>query len=59
MKKNLLPGLLATVLAFGLIGCEQQKGPAEEAGAAIDDAIGQAGEKLEQAGEELRQESGN
>jgi hypothetical protein len=47
------------VLAFGLIGCEQQKGPAQEAGAAIDDAIGQAGEKLEQAGEELRQESGN
>lgn len=59
MKNNLLLILLTMVLIFGVIGCEKEKGPAEKAGAAIDHAIGTAGEKLKEAGEELKKESGN
>jgi hypothetical protein len=59
MKRTLFFAFLASVFATGLAGCEQQKGPAEKAGAAIDDAIGKAGEKLEEAGKEIKKETGN
>ena len=34
-----------------LAGCSDEQGPAEQTGAAIDDAVEQAGEQLDQAGQ--------
>ena len=49
---------LLAVAAVGLSACEKEKGPAEKAGEAIDEAIGDAGDKLEEVGEKLKEESG-
>jgi hypothetical protein len=45
--------LPALVLILGgvLAGCSDEEGPAEQTGAAIDDAVEQAGEQLDQAGQ--------
>jgi hypothetical protein len=43
--------------AFGLAACEDNEGPAEEAGEAIDNAGERAGEALEGAGEAVEDEA--
>lgn len=49
MKLNKLPLALLTILfVLGLSAC-QQDGPAEEAGEAIDNAVEDAGDKIEDA----------
>ncbi|MCB1738047.1 MAG: hypothetical protein KDI42_07980 [Gammaproteobacteria bacterium] len=46
--------LVSAVLALAtLSGCEG-KGPAEKAGAKMDNAVEQAGEKLEEAGDSIK-----
>jgi hypothetical protein len=42
---------------FGLAACEDNEGPAEEAGEAIDNAGERAGEALESAGENIQREA--
>jgi hypothetical protein len=42
---------------LGLAACEDNEGPAEEAGEAIDDAGERAGEALEGAGENIEREA--
>jgi len=49
--KKLSVGLLAAMLVIGISGCE--KGPAENAGEAIDEAFEDAGEAIEDAGEAI------
>lgn len=44
--------LLATVLLIALPGCE--KGPAEKAGASIDNAAEKAGDQIEKAGDAIQ-----
>ena len=46
--------LVMGVLFVALPGCEQQKGPAENAGETIDHAVEGAGQKVEQAGDSLQ-----
>ena len=58
MKRTLLLSVATLFLVMGLSACEKEKGPAEKAGAAIDEAIDKAGDKLEEAGEALKEESG-
>mgnify|MGYP001822387632 FL=1 len=48
---NLSVFLLAAMLAVGISGCD--KGPAESAGEAIDEAFEDAGEAIEDAGEAI------
>lgn len=59
MKPTLFLAVLTVAFAAGIAGCEQEKGPAEKAGAAIDEAVGKAGAKLEEAGKEIQKETGN
>jgi len=59
MKLPLFITVLAAAVLGGMVGCEQEKGPAEKAGAAIDDAVGKAGDKLEEAGDAIKKETGN
>jgi predicted small lipoprotein YifL len=58
MKPNISVVVLTALFSLGLLGCEQ-KGPAEEAGAKVDDAMGKAGDKLEEAGEAIKEKAGN
>ena len=51
--------IVSTALVIGTLfvalpGCEQQKGPAENAGATIDQAVEGAGQKVEQAGDSVQ-----
>jgi len=52
MKKILFIALLILPLVGGLVACEKE-GPAERAGEKIDDAVEEAGDKMEQAGEKV------
>jgi len=47
----LMPAALATV--FLCAACEPEKGPAEKAGEAIDNAVDKAGDKIEEAGDKV------
>jgi hypothetical protein len=49
--KKLSVSLLAAMLVVGINGCE--KGPAENAGEAIDEAIEDAGDAIEDAGDAI------
>ncbi len=51
--------ILATTLAalVFLTGCDRNDGPAEKAGAKIDHAVDQAGEKIEDAGDKIQDEA--
>ncbi|MGD1983596.1 MAG: hypothetical protein PVF93_06775 [Chromatiaceae bacterium] len=57
MKRNIQSVLLIALFSAGLIGCEQE-GPAEKAGAKVDEAMETAGEKLEEAGEAIEEKAG-
>jgi hypothetical protein len=51
---------LALLLGFGTLGlaaCEDNDGPAEEAGEAVDNAGERAGEALEDAGENIQRKA--
>ena len=50
----------ALLLGFGTLGlaaCEDNEGPAEEAGEAVDNAGERAGEALEDAGENIQRKA--
>lgn len=49
-----LTRMLSAGMLLALMGCEQE-GPAERAGKEIDRAVESAGEKLEQAGDRIRE----
>lgn len=42
---------LALILGGALAGCSDEEGPAEQTGAAVDDAVEQADDQLEEAGQ--------
>ena len=51
--------IVSTALVMGALfvalpGCEQQKGPAENAGETIDRAVEGAGQKMEEAGDRIQ-----
>ncbi len=57
MKKTGIPislSLIMGVLLVALSGCDQNDGPAEQAGEKIDNAAEQAGEQVEKAGEAIQ-----
>ncbi len=53
-KKTVGAALVMSGLLVVLSGCQKQEGPAERAGKDIDQATGQAGEKIEQVGEKIQ-----
>ena len=54
MLKKLGLALLVGMLAAGLAGCQDEPGPAEEAGQEIDEAMDDAGEGVEEMGESIQ-----
>jgi len=53
-KKSAAIVLAMGVLMAGLSGCKKEEGPAERAGKAVDNAVQDAGKKIEQAGEKIQ-----
>ncbi|MCB8890123.1 hypothetical protein [Vreelandella malpeensis] len=58
MKKLLMAALIA-MMAGGLAACDNDQGPAEEAGENIDNSIENAGESIEDAGEDIEDAAEN
>lgn len=52
--KTVSAALIISGLLIALSGCQKQEGPAEQAGKDIDNATEQAGEKIEQVGENIQ-----
>jgi hypothetical protein len=46
--------LVMSALFVALPGCEKQKGPAENAGEAVDHTVQSAGQKMEKAGDSIQ-----
>lgn len=46
--------LLVAMMAGGLVACQDDPGPAEEAGQRIDEAVEGAGESIEELGESIQ-----
>lgn len=49
MLKKLLLLIAAATFTFALSGCVEEKGPLEKAGESIDEAVEEAGDKIEDA----------
>ncbi|RUR34690.1 hypothetical protein [Vreelandella nanhaiensis] len=54
LVKTLLIAALIALLAGGLVACDNDQGPAEEAGESIDESMDNAGESIEEAGENIQ-----
>jgi hypothetical protein len=52
--KSVMIAAAASALLMFLAGCPQKEGPAERAGKSVDKAMDKAGEKIEKAGESVR-----
>jgi len=50
--RNLMLAAAAALLVF-TAGCDTSKGPAEKAGAKVDNAVEKAGDKIEDAGDKI------
>ena len=53
MYKGILATLFSTLLLMGVAAC-QEKGPAEKAGEAIDDAASNVADKAEDAADDIK-----
>ena len=53
-RKSAAIVLVMGILMAGLSGCKKEEGPAERAGKAVDNAVQEAGTKIEQAGEKIQ-----
>ncbi|WP_163577942.1 hypothetical protein [Halomonas faecis] len=47
--------LMLAMLGVGLAACEEEQGPAEEAGENIDETMEEAGEEIEEMGESVEE----
>jgi hypothetical protein len=45
---------ITSFLLLSLVGCDSQKGPAETAGESVDNAVQKMGEKVEEAGDAVK-----
>ncbi|MCL7939477.1 hypothetical protein M8009_04045 [Halomonas sp. ATCH28] len=55
MIRKLGLALLIAMLGAGLAACEEEQGPAEEAGENIDESMEEMGEGMEEMGEEMEE----
>ncbi|TAL90178.1 MAG: hypothetical protein EPN46_11615 [Candidimonas sp.] len=53
-KRSAVTLVAMGLLSLTLAGCQKHEGPAEKAGKAIDKAIGQAGQQIQKAGDNIQ-----
>jgi hypothetical protein len=51
---SVMAALAMCALIMVLSGCKENEGPAEGAGRKVDEAVGEAGKQVEEAGEEMQ-----
>jgi hypothetical protein len=54
VEKIAIAALVTSLVLATLISCQQQEGPAEEAGKEVDKAAAKLGEQIENAGESVQ-----
>jgi hypothetical protein len=57
MKRSKMLGVLLMVLLIAAFAACEQEGPAEQAGEKIDQAVDEAGDKMEKAGETIQEKT--
>ena len=53
-KKKIAVSLILSAALVTFIGCQKKEGPAERAGKSLDNATEKVGQKIERAGENIR-----
>ncbi|HDZ49053.1 hypothetical protein LCGC14_0071730 [marine sediment metagenome] len=59
LAKKLAMALLMALMAGGLLACDNNQGPAEEAGESIDESTQSVGESIEELGEDIEEAAEN
>lgn len=54
LLKKLAMAMLLGLMAFGVVACDNDDGPAEEAGQSVDNAMDDAGDAMEDAGDDMQ-----
>lgn len=54
LLKKMAMAMLLGLMAFGVVACDNDEGPAEEAGESVDNAMDDAGDAMDDAGEEIQ-----
>ena len=54
LGKTVSVAMVMSALLVALAGCQQQEGPAEQAGKNVDNAVDKAGEQIEKAGDSIQ-----
>ena len=54
LGKTVSAALVMSALLVALAGCQQQEGPAEQAGKNVDNAVDNVGEQIEKAGDSIQ-----
>jgi predicted small lipoprotein YifL len=54
LGKTVSVAMVMSALLVALAGCQQQEGPAEQAGKNVDNAVDKAGEQIENAGDNIQ-----
>jgi hypothetical protein len=54
IAKSIGTALLTMTLAAGLAACQKEEGPMEKAGKSVDNAAGKVGDKVEDAGDAVK-----
>lgn len=57
LLKKMAMAMLLGLMAFGVVACDNDDGPAEEAGQSVDNAMDDAGDTMEDAGEDIQDEA--
>lgn len=53
-KRSAVAVVATGLLVLTLFGCQKQEGPAEKAGKKIDNALSQAGQQIDKAGDKIQ-----
>ncbi|WP_251976931.1 hypothetical protein [Salinicola avicenniae] len=57
LLKKMAMAMLLGLMAFGVVACDNDDGPAEQAGESVDDAVDDAGDAMEDTGENIQEEA--
>ncbi|OLO02821.1 MULTISPECIES: hypothetical protein [Salinicola] len=57
LLKKMAMAMLLGLMAFGVVACDNDEGPAEEAGESVDNAVDNAGDAMDDAGDEMQEQS--
>ncbi|MCE3028151.1 MULTISPECIES: hypothetical protein [Salinicola] len=54
LLKKMAMAMMLGMMAFGVVACDNDDGPAEKAGESVDNAVDDAGQAMENAGDNIQ-----